>query len=446
VVAAADRHAGDRAGPSGPPSDWSTMPRPHAARLGAGVALGTALAGVGLLAAPTALAESPLPPISLSAAAIAPGETLTVSGSGCTPAGPDDLYTSVHVYTTAERPEQSGRPAEDGTWSVDLTFYASTPPGVRNLYATCAHDDTGRYLYPVSEVAITRPDGSVPERLPRPTVSPATVEVGQPVTVSGTGCPTASGQTLPTSIHTRGPSSFHGAAEVQEDGSWTMEAEQGEALQPGTYDLQVGCDSPLEGGDYPVVPVTVVEAGSTQPPTTTPPTTTPPAETPSTGSPTQPPATAAPSTPPAAVTTDARGTTVVTAAPGQSLTPTAPVTPGTRLQLVLTGYTPGEEVRLVLHSTPRELGVVTADARGVLTVDLTVPTGIEAGDHRLVATRADGSVVEYAVRIATAGAAADAARLAYTGADVAVPLGAGALLVVLGAATCVVARRRRTAA
>ena len=76
------------------------------------------------------------------------------------------------------------------------------------------------------------------------------------------------------------------------------------------------------------------------------------------------------------------------------------VAPGGTLTVSGTGFTPGEPVVATLHSTPIELGTVTADADGVATLTFTVPADLEPGDHRveLVGQRS-GVVVSVAFEV-----------------------------------------------
>lgn len=47
------------------------------------------------------------------------------------------------------------------------------------------------------------------------------------------------------------------------------------------------------------------------------------------------------------------------------------------------GFTPEEQVQVWIHSEPRFLDVVTADADGVATATVTIPLDIEPGEHHL---------------------------------------------------------------
>jgi hypothetical protein len=54
---------------------------------------------------------------------------------------------------------------------------------------------------------------------------------------------------------------------------------------------------------------------------------------------------------------------------------------GQEVTLTYTGFQPGEQVTLVMHSTPVELGTFTADAGGVVTATFTIPRSAESGAH-----------------------------------------------------------------
>ncbi len=57
------------------------------------------------------------------------------------------------------------------------------------------------------------------------------------------------------------------------------------------------------------------------------------------------------------------------------------------------GFAAGEVVALELHSEPVALGEATADAAGAFSVDVTIPAETSAGDHSIVALRADDTTV-----------------------------------------------------
>lgn len=61
------------------------------------------------------------------------------------------------------------------------------------------------------------------------------------------------------------------------------------------------------------------------------------------------------------------------------------VSPGDPLTATGRGFTPGEQVELTIHSTPRWVATPVADAGGELVVTFTVPADLEAGEHHLEA-------------------------------------------------------------
>ena len=54
---------------------------------------------------------------------------------------------------------------------------------------------------------------------------------------------------------------------------------------------------------------------------------------------------------------------------------------GGQLTVSGTGFEPGETVQATLHSTPIDLGTVTADADGAVSLTFTVPADLEPGLH-----------------------------------------------------------------
>ena len=58
-----------------------------------------------------------------------------------------------------------------------------------------------------------------------------------------------------------------------------------------------------------------------------------------------------------------------------------PVEVGTEVRLQGGGFVPGSEVMLTIESEPIELGVTTADSAGEIDVLVSVPAGIEVGEH-----------------------------------------------------------------
>jgi hypothetical protein len=162
-----------------------------------------------------------------------------------------------------------------------------------------------------------------------------------------------------------------------------------------------------------------------------------------------------------------RAPATATAPPSTPLTltttegPLSRVEPGRTLTVVGSGFLPYSTATIVIYSTPQVLGTVLTDAGGNFTATVTVPADLQAGAHSLVASGVapDGSVHALRMDVTVPGAAAPAGSptsatgpaaagpgkgLAHTGVDGVVPLALlGAVLVAAGAATVVVARRRR---
>jgi hypothetical protein len=60
------------------------------------------------------------------------------------------------------------------------------------------------------------------------------------------------------------------------------------------------------------------------------------------------------------------------------------VNEGDKLVVVAAGFAPGADVAVWLYSSPTRLGVIAADAEGKVSGSFDLPSGLEAGDHRLV--------------------------------------------------------------
>jgi CheY-like chemotaxis protein len=112
------------------------------------------------------------------------------------------------------------------------------------------------------------------------------------------------------------------------------------------------------------------------------------------------------------------------------------IEPGSSILVEGSGFTKGAKVRVELHSDPLLLATATATANGVGVISAlaSVPADFPSGAHSLVLVEQGGAAVTRPTQIAATGFAA----------DIWVPLGAGALLI-LGAALLVLTRRRRAA-
>jgi hypothetical protein len=119
----------------------------------------------------------------------------------------------------------------------------------------------------------------------------------------------------------------------------------------------------------------------------------------------------------------------------------SPVAPGKKITLSGTGYAPFSEVVVAIFSEPQVLTTVVTDANGAFTVEVTVPEGLADGEHTLVASGVDalGNVRTLTLPVTVSGGKA---ALAVTGADIAVPLTIGLVLLGAGAGLLFVSRRR----
>jgi hypothetical protein len=127
-------------------------------------------------------------------------------------------------------------------------------------------------------------------------------------------------------------------------------------------------------------------------------------------------------------------------------------TPGEKVTLIGTGFLPGSTIELIVYSTPISLGSITAGPDGTFTAEVTIPAGLAAGTHHLVATGVDQNgnvrnlVIEVAVDAAGAGTVQNVRErgLASTGASIALPVGGGLLALLAGGGLLVASRRRGT--
>ena len=141
---------------------------------------------------------------------------------------------------------------------------------------------------------------------------------------------------------------------------------------------------------------------------------------------------------------------------------TGGVTTGTgnvdTVNVVGSGFQPSEIVNIQVHSNPIELGTVTADSAGAFSATFTLPAGLPAGAHAIIATgETSGITAQIAFTLAAASQSpaapastvapvtAPASSLPYTGTDVALSVSVGAGALVLGGLLVLSARRRRNA-
>jgi LPXTG-motif cell wall-anchored protein len=116
---------------------------------------------------------------------------------------------------------------------------------------------------------------------------------------------------------------------------------------------------------------------------------------------------------------------------------------GEQITVVGTGFLPYSTATIVIYSTPTVLGTVTTDGNGNFSRAVTVPRGLAAGQHNLVASGVapDGSqrFMKMAVTVGTTKAAQ---RLASTGASVTGPVVGGLVAIAAGTGLLFAVRRR----
>jgi titin len=118
------------------------------------------------------------------------------------------------------------------------------------------------------------------------------------------------------------------------------------------------------------------------------------------------------------------------------------VAPGKTITVSGTVYAPYSSVAVVIYSEPQLLTTVVTDADGSFTVTVTVPAGLAAGKHTLVASGVDANGVARYVTLTVTVTGAGTASLAYTGADVTLPAIGGLVAVAIGGGLIVASRRR----
>ncbi|MDZ8170715.1 metallophosphoesterase family protein [Microbacterium xanthum] len=82
------------------------------------------------------------------------------------------------------------------------------------------------------------------------------------------------------------------------------------------------------------------------------------------------------------------------------------VAAGGTLSLTGSGFEPGAELRVELHSTPQVLGAVTADAAGAFASTVTIPASTETGTHTVRVFAGDDELASAEIEVTAAGALA----------------------------------------
>jgi len=129
----------------------------------------------------------------------------------------------------------------------------------------------------------------------------------------------------------------------------------------------------------------------------------------------------------------------------------ATLVPGEEFTVSGSGWEPGSTVDFTLFSTPADLGSAEVADDTAFSTTLEIPEDVEPGTHTLetagTSDEGDPRTVELTVEVLAAGSDVDgvqeASNLASTGANLTVGVGLGIALLVAGALTLVVSRRRR---
>ncbi|MBV8960422.1 MAG: hypothetical protein JO087_16770 [Actinobacteria bacterium] len=148
-------------------------------------------------------------------------------------------------------------------------------------------------------------------------------------------------------------------------------------------------------------------------------------------------------------TTTTTTTATATDASGSPLAANTTLTPGQKITVTASGFTPNESVAVAAHSATVSLGSVTADAAGKVTASITLPTSLDAGAHTITLTGAS-RVASYPFTVAasstggTSGSSSSSGSgaLPRTGRQILGTAGAGLGVFLLGAAVVGWARRR----
>jgi hypothetical protein len=113
-----------------------------------------------------------------------------------------------------------------------------------------------------------------------------------------------------------------------------------------------------------------------------------------------------------------------------------------RLSVRLAGWAPDSKVDATLNSDPIPLGSFRADATGTVTIDVPVPAEATPGEHTVVAVGIDPTGAPRTASQSIVLESETAGILAFTGSNPQTLVGLGGLLIAVGAAGTLAARRR----
>jgi hypothetical protein len=130
------------------------------------------------------------------------------------------------------------------------------------------------------------------------------------------------------------------------------------------------------------------------------------------------------------------------------------VAPGGTITFSGGGFKANSTITITVYSTPVELGTSVTDSSGNFSVDVTLPSDLEPGTHRLEASGVDPSgnplVVSQTITVSTDSEVLGATQtptpsgsLPYTGSDVGRTIGVGFAAIAVGGAAVWGARRAR---
>jgi hypothetical protein len=83
--------------------------------------------------------------------------------------------------------------------------------------------------------------------------------------------------------------------------------------------------------------------------------------------------------------------TITAANPANISVSSSVVHAGATTHVVATGYKPGTQLKIQIHSTPLDLETITVPDSGTVSVDVAIPTNLPSGDHNLVFNGIDSS-------------------------------------------------------
>ncbi len=360
------------------------------------LAVAVSLGALGVWATP-ATAALPMPTV--TPGTVLAGGTVTVSGTGCTPDGPNPLNVEVSILNGTTSIVSNGTPETmGGNWSVPITIPVGTGPGTYTVASTCdSYYSVLGTNYQAAQVVVQAPvvtPPPPPPALPKPTVSPDTVLAGATVTVSGVGC--LPHGTTPVNVEV---SILNGTTPIASGGiaptatgTWSVQLTVPGTAGPGGYTVASTCDNYYSalGTNYPAAQVTV-----------------------------QAPLVAAP--------------------PAVTVNPNV-VQVGGSTDVTGVNFGANEQVNVELHSNPVLLATFTSNASGLVRGTVTVPAGTALGDHEVqlvglsTGVSASAPLTVVAAPTTTGTASSSSTQLASTGTNSSLMVD-GLIMLVVGLAT-----------